>query len=251
MKTFVINLENASERRKYMKDVLNRFPFLDIEFVDAVNGRLLTSKQKDKYFDLNSFFRRIRRHIRDGEIGCTLSHLQCYKTFLKSHHNNCLILEDDIDSPSNALTLNFTEHISTYMNTPEPTILLLSDWFWFTSSKSFDESHKIANLYEGHLSHAYVINRSAAKLLLSSKPDYIADQWGYLKKKGIRIEALIPHIIQQKWDGKFSSSIQLEDFKIKLFDRFTIFMKMLPKRIFMRFLRLSGKYYPPVQEKLN
>ena len=43
MKTFVINLKDASERKRYMESVLHPYAhFLDIEFIEAVDGRKFT-----------------------------------------------------------------------------------------------------------------------------------------------------------------------------------------------------------------
>lgn len=52
MKTFVINLKDASERKRYMESVLHPYAhFLDIEFIEAVDGRKFTDEDINKLWD--------------------------------------------------------------------------------------------------------------------------------------------------------------------------------------------------------
>ena len=70
---------------------------LDFDFVDATDGRLPLSATD---IDLMGGEKMLRRyegydHLTGGAIGCTISHLRCYKKLLSSHHPHALILEDD------------------------------------------------------------------------------------------------------------------------------------------------------------
>ena len=40
MKTYVVNLEKSTDRKKYMTRLLADQPFLDVEFINAVDGRI-------------------------------------------------------------------------------------------------------------------------------------------------------------------------------------------------------------------
>ena len=44
MKTFVINLPKDTERRAYITEIVEKYPFLDVEFVKAVYGKALTKE---------------------------------------------------------------------------------------------------------------------------------------------------------------------------------------------------------------
>ena len=89
MGIYIINLERSPERREYMSTILDE-QGLSYEFVNAVDGRELD----DSYVD--SLTQNAIRTYGKGEIGCFLSHLKTYQTFLKSDKDYCLILEDDV-----------------------------------------------------------------------------------------------------------------------------------------------------------
>ena len=52
MKTFVINLKDATDRRRRMSSLLQSASSLEVEFIEAVNGRTMTPAERDKYFDV-------------------------------------------------------------------------------------------------------------------------------------------------------------------------------------------------------
>ena len=82
MKVYIINLKRCPERKVYMNQILSQYTFLDIEFIEAVDGSLLT--KKELLFNQDKAFRIYGRTLSDGEIGCTLSHQLCYVTILFS-----------------------------------------------------------------------------------------------------------------------------------------------------------------------
>ena len=89
MGVYVINLERSIKRLEYMSTILDE-QGLNYEFVQAVNGRELD----DSYIE--NLTRNAVRTLGKGEIGCFLSHLKTYRTFLESDNKYCLILEDDV-----------------------------------------------------------------------------------------------------------------------------------------------------------
>lgn len=52
MKTFVINLKNAADRRARMSEMLQTASSLEVEFTQAVNGSRMTPAEREKYFDI-------------------------------------------------------------------------------------------------------------------------------------------------------------------------------------------------------
>lgn len=52
MKTFVINLKDAADRRARMSVMLQTASSLEVEFTEAVNGRRMSPADRDKYFDI-------------------------------------------------------------------------------------------------------------------------------------------------------------------------------------------------------
>ena len=247
MKTFVINLERSVDRRAYMEQLLSSYNILDVEFVRAVDGKLLNNSEVSANFDADKFSKRCMRAVNRNEVACSMSHRACYTKLVESEGKYALILEDDIDIPSEYLesVISIIEK-SIHDNIPE--IYLLSDCFWYTTTKTLCSTHQIADIYDGFLAHAYIINRSAAELLLRNIPDYVADDWGSIKKTGVKIQGLIPHIIHQKWDGSFKTNIQSQ-VRCSIGSPIYRFFKFLPHSICLRTLKLFGFYCPPYTKK--
>ena len=51
IKTYVINLPKDTERRIYITKEISKIAYLDIEFVDAVDGRELGKEKLSENFD--------------------------------------------------------------------------------------------------------------------------------------------------------------------------------------------------------
>lgn len=208
MKTYIINLEQSVDRKEYMLRQLEKFPFLSSEIVLAVDGRAMSEEERDKMFDVARFQRRYLRLCRPGEIGCTLSHQKCYRKLAESDDKCALILEDDIIV--NKEIGGVIKKLEGIMNTEEPRIVLLSGWYWYWKSHEFLGNLKIADVYDGFLAHSYVINRCAASLLLENKPFIFADDWKYIRQKGVKLQAVLPHLIDQDWTGGLPTQINVE-----------------------------------------
>lgn len=74
MKTYIINLKDAVLRREYMRKQLQLLPpSLSVEFVEAVDGRIMSSQERENKFDTEKFRLRYTKEVRPGEIGCTLA----------------------------------------------------------------------------------------------------------------------------------------------------------------------------------
>ena len=79
MKAYIINLKKSVDRKKYMQEQLEKMFFLSAEFVEAVDARGMTEREKNVFFDTELFCKRYVKEVRPGEIGCTLSHQKCYR----------------------------------------------------------------------------------------------------------------------------------------------------------------------------
>ena len=195
MKAYIINLADAVERKQHVKMHLSNVEELQLKWIDAIDGRKLTDQEKDELFDLKKFKWYYQRNIRNGEIGCTLSHQLCYKELLNSDDNMAIVFEDDI-----LLTEPFekiTKAINVVMATSKPTVFLLSSWYWYTYKRRIDDEQFICRVIDARLAHAYVINKPAARIMSCSKPWFLADDWGVYRRKGIRIYSLMPSVVCQ------------------------------------------------------
>lgn len=194
MKTYIINLEQAKSRRQHMTKLLANHTELDVDFVSAVDGRIMNEEELTQSFDRNTAFRYYGRYLMKGEIGCTLSHIRCYHRMVKQNEKIALILEDDIEFASTTGSkINFNK-LQEYLTTDKPTIVLLSGHFWH-----WPGFNNLKRVYAAYYTHAYAINLSAARLLSNQLvyPWHLADNWIYLRQKGINVLGIRPHWINQ------------------------------------------------------
>lgn len=238
MKTYIINLASAPDRRQYMEQLLGNYPQLDFEFINAVNGKQMSIQQQDTLFDLDKFIQIYQYPVRPGEIGCTLSHQKCYRHLVESYEKSAIIFEDDLIV--NEPVKDILPLIQKWLDCDEPRVLLLSGWFWFTSSSNFDKTHEISRVVDGYLTHAYALNRAAAKVMLDSKPWYVADAWRVFIKRGVKIYGLRPHLFDQDWGPGFQTAINTESRMYLPFNKGWIRIKY--RSLIQHTLSLFGKF---------
>lgn len=192
-----------------MNNLLKNYSYINGIFIKAINGKLLSENEKESLFNSKEFKNKYSVDVRPGEIGCTLSHQKCYKEILKMDINYALILEDDIYFKDD-FDENFRNLIKC-IDTDEPTVILLSGGFYYTKTKKISGKCGLANVYGAYFAHAYLINKAAAEMMIEDKPYIVADDWFYYKKKGVKIYAAIPHLVNQIWDDNINTIIGKED----------------------------------------
>lgn len=195
MKTYVINLEQDRNRRWRMEQTLASHAELVVDFVPAVDGRMMSDEELARSFDQDAAFRYYGRYLMKGEIGCTLSHIRCYHRMLMQNEKSVLILEDDIEFSSVVKPQIDFKMLQQYLlTTKKPTIVLLSGHFWHWPGFS-----NMKRVYAAYYTHAYAINLLAARLLVDQfvYPWHLADNWIYFRQKGINVLGIRPHWINQ------------------------------------------------------
>lgn len=204
MKTYVINLKRCPERRLYMENLLSKYPFLNIEFIDAVDGKLLSETQKEEQFDRKAAFKLYGKQLSDGEIGCTLSHQLCYKKIINGKDDFALILEDDLLIKRTDIEA-ILQNIIQIKEEKALAILLSGDYYW-TRKKCFFSYYSLAKVYDASCTQAYIINKKAAKALNHKRPYFLADDWVLFKQK-IDLYAIYPHLMDQN-RAEFDSEVK-------------------------------------------
>ena len=237
MRTYIINLKRSVDRRIYMEGQCRKLPFLNVEYINAVDGRNMSPDERTAAFDEKEFEKRYSVKVRPGEIGCTLSHQKCYKKIVEEHLPCALILEDDI-----SLSVDIKaalEKIGEMMQTDIPTVVLLSGGYWYGNITHLEGEYKLANVYDAFLTHSYVINLAAAKLLIETRPYITADDWYYIRHKGVKLQAVLPHLINQLWDGDLTTTVNVEPGRNK-----SLKWKLLnlPRLSTMKFLKFIGHF---------
>lgn len=191
IKAYIINLKTSSARKEYMSKLLSNYKFNSLEFIEAVDGRTMDPQERLSLFDVTESYKRYGRYLNGGEIGCTLSHFKCYEAFINSNETAVLILEDDI-SIMRELSEDDADKVIRFMSSDdEPRILFLSGDYWYWNKQP------IARVYAAVGSYAYIINKSAAKLILKNikRPSNVADDWRVYRALGIKLYATYPYVV--------------------------------------------------------
>jgi glycosyl transferase, family 25 len=93
MRVFVVNLEQSTDRKLFMKKQLDSLN-IPHEFFPAVDGRKLTKSQMEEMCNME-VVREWANLLTPGMIGCSLSHYQVYKKMVAENIELAFILEDD------------------------------------------------------------------------------------------------------------------------------------------------------------
>ena len=242
MRTYIINLSAATWRKEYMNNVLKDVVGLDIKWMEAVDGKCLTDEEKEKLFDEKRFIRYFGKNIKRGEIGCVLSHQKCYKDLIDSDDEIAMVFEDDI-----VLKEPVEKIIGIIENTmphDKPAVLLLSAWYWYSHKRKLGLDRFICDVLDARLAHAYVINKQAAQIMYHSRPWFVADDWGFFRRKGVKIYSLLPQSVDQNWTPIFQSQTNTGDptsVGFSFWAGINSIIHSIPRKI----AKVIGHYIPP------
>jgi glycosyl transferase, family 25 len=93
---YIINLDHSVERYLYTAQCVRN---VDIPFerVSAISGIALSNAKIKDVTDIQLYLRNFGYYPDCGTIGCFLSHIKAWETFLASKNEYALIFEDDIN----------------------------------------------------------------------------------------------------------------------------------------------------------
>ena len=195
-----MNPDKYYERRKMLTELLKKTPF-QFQFI-AINDDLeLTpaaiAKNHDSKRTIDSFGRDFSR----GELASTLNHLFSYKKFLDSDNDLAIIMEDDADFIVDKFIFVIDQLIK-IIDESKPQVHLLTPVISYlnNNSKEISEDYKVVKVIQSWDSSGYIINREAAKKMISanSKSWFIADDWvRYKRHANVDIFSVIPTVIRQ------------------------------------------------------
>jgi glycosyl transferase family 25 len=102
---FVITLPHATQKQMQMRDRLQslNIPF---EFVEGVDGRLLSEEELQKVFDKEKSYNHYKWYrnrigsagieLSRGEIGCVLARRKIFQKMINENIDRAIVLEDDV-----------------------------------------------------------------------------------------------------------------------------------------------------------
>lgn len=179
---YLVSLEKDVTRRDILKQ---RFTdqYSKFKIQPAVDGRLLLAK--DYYSYISKYYKKQKKLMSPGELGCTLSHIHALTNFLESDSKYALIFEDDIVGADK--DIEKIKQIIPYLDECSIVVCggqdgLLSRYFQFGKPLK-----KYSNLYLVHphcyqyiyRTCSYLVTRKAASLILEYQTNHtvVADHW--------------------------------------------------------------------------
>lgn len=194
MKVFVINLDKNIERKEFIASRLGK---LGVQYVrvSAINGHEMAQNEKMQAVNGFRWWCAVGRRVRDGEIGCAMSHRSVCQTIQGQHLPVACILEDDAildDRFRDALG-----YLERNMTNDVPMVCLLSNH----TKKRYNGSNwrmvpSVGDMY----TEGYVLNLRAAEILSSiNYPLKVPCDWWkrWVKVGRIRLFHLDPTVCTQ------------------------------------------------------
>lgn len=181
-KIYCINLERRKDRWESVKNEFIKNEII-VEKYNAIDGKIITNSSQ----------------LKDGEVGCLLSHLNILIDCQKNKVKNVLILEDDVQFCDD-LNVKFSQYIKE-----------LPDW----DMLYFGANHALCNPYENnppikitnhiyrilhaYSTHAYAVNQNSYQYLIDniSKMMYPLDVTYSRIQKDLRVYLFRPHLAWQ------------------------------------------------------
>ena len=182
---YIINLDRSKARYESIKPYVDQLE-LPTERIEAVDGSKLSEEELKEKVDLETCRVFLGHTPKRGTIGCSLSHIKVWQTFLKSNYKYALVFEDDVTFKPKKLQVviedvlknsnlwdivNFEIHCNRRM----PVCI-----------KTLIHNHELS-LYLSKSTHTgcYMINRKAAKHLL---------------EKALPIKMPVDHYFTRSWE---------------------------------------------------
>ena len=162
MKVYCINLKRSTDRRAKMEAELGNLG-LPFDFLDAVDGRLLTRGEKRAAY---SHWRALCRHglgLTAGEIGVAMSHCKFFEKIIANNESG-FVVEDDVSFTA-ASAMVFVEVEEFLKKEAGPTLVQLPGIDRELRSVKGLEG-KFVKVQSAMGAYAYGVNPEGARLLL-------------------------------------------------------------------------------------
>ena len=185
---YVINLDRSKERYESIKNYVAELE-LPTERIEAVDGAALLQQEVNEKLDLDTYRAFFLNNPKRGTIGCSLSHIKVWQTFLKSTFKFAVIFEDDVSFEPNKLKVVITDLLKNTDLWDLVNFETQGNRRMHVSIKTLVNNHDLC-IYLGKVTHAgaYMINRKAAKNLL---------------EKALPIKMHVDHYFNRPWELDF------------------------------------------------
>jgi GR25 family glycosyltransferase involved in LPS biosynthesis len=170
-----ISMEKSVERRQSAIQVLDELG-LTHQWIKACDGRELSIAELKQVYDPTGTLTIHTEPLRRGEIGCYLSHLECYRAIVDQDIPYAVIMEDDMRPNANLIKVLHA------LELPEDwgTVNLFPHWRWF-SGRAFmlENTYYRKPLFDSHYVSKYFDWANCAAMYLISQ-EYAREMLSYL-----------------------------------------------------------------------
>ena len=211
----VINLKKSIDRRQYIMKHFSKIGIVNYVFLEGIDGKNLKSNYIQKIYKPSFAIKKHGRELSRGEIGCALSHIECYKHIVKNNIASSFIFEDDC--LLNEDTVNNMNTIVEKLDASKEAIIVLLTLADYVKQRSncfgfnkISNKYHIKKIYKAGLAHGYYINNHAAKKMLQEFK-YIyqpIDTWKMIKKIPINIFCVYPYCVSTYMPHSSNSTIK-------------------------------------------
>lgn len=200
MRTFVISLADASQRRQHMESQLSNLG-IGFEFRQAVNGANLSDHEIKQVYNVDEAKQTSWGKLNKGEIGCALSHIGLWKKIVDENISSALIFEDDaVISPDLNSVLAGVEQMLKPNDVVNLGATSTPNFYFF--QRHLPGDHRLVYVNQAfYNAHAYIITKGAAARLskkalpLAAPIDFWYSDIGF---RGVTpIRAIVPALAEQ------------------------------------------------------
>ena len=205
MKIFLINLDKNPERLAASKAQLDALG-VEFERVRAVYGRDLTDIEKRHAVNRFRWWCAKGYRVRDGEIGCAMSHNNIYRKMIEEKIEVACVLEDDVQFDNRFLEVCLD--VGKFVDLRKSQVVLLTN---FTRERRNPRKTEIIPIKNDHCTAGYVLTLPAARSILRvNDPIQIpADGWSRWVKRGIiELYQAFPTVCGQEDRVTFGSDVE-------------------------------------------
>lgn len=202
-KIYVINLERAPVRKRFILQQFKKLGITNYEFIEALDGMKVGHDWLEQQLDEEHLV----RPLRPTEIACAISHKMALEYFIKQQNTEyAVILEDDVLLPR-----NFKEIVENSIQAMAgDEVVLLSGSLHtkqrFRKIKQLDKSTSLIQavkpIEQIYYAAAYIMSRSVAQSHIKAifPVTDVADSWWYYKGKGAMKDILLayPYPVRQE-----------------------------------------------------
>ena len=190
LQILVISLQRSPERREKVTQELSKTN-LNWSFIDAVDGKLLTSEPKE--YDPEKVKRLLGFELTRNELGCYLSHMKAWRECINKNQPTLIFEDDFILLPHFMRSLDLL--LNQYQNWSLVRLQALAE-IDHTLIGQFDDLSIVQNHGDPLGATAYVIKPNTARVLLEQSKSIYEPLDHFLehqKKHGVQILALNPY----------------------------------------------------------